>query len=128
MGDSIQTVAEMPQIAATIPRIESDFSAPFLRQRALVDREHHSDVLGVGVIGYGYWGPNVVRNFQAQEHSRVEMVCDQRPEALAKVARAYPGVETLSDVDALIRSPRIDVVAVVTPVWTHFELAMAALQ
>jgi predicted dehydrogenase len=58
----------------------------------------------------------------------VTMVCDTRPEALAKVAKAHPGVEVTTDVMALIRSPQIDIVAVVTPVWTHFELAKAALE
>jgi predicted dehydrogenase len=87
-----------------------------------------SNMLRVGVIGYGYWGPNVVRNFHGQDQSRVTMVCDTRTEALAKVAKAHPGVEVTTDSMALIRSPQIDIVAVVTPVWTHFELAKAALQ
>ena len=86
-----------------------------------------SNVLRVGVIGYGYWGPNIVRNFDLQEHSRVTMVCDSRPEALAKVARAHPRMEVTTDIGEVIRSPHIDVVAVVTPVCSHFELAKAAL-
>ncbi len=86
-----------------------------------------SSMLRVGVIGYGYWGPNVVRNFQAQEHSRVTMVCDTRQEALLKAAKAYSGVEVTSDIRDVIRSSQIDVVAVATPVWTHHELAKAAL-
>ena len=53
--------------------------------------------LSVGVIGYGYWGPNIVRNFHSQEDSQVSMVCDRRPEALAKVAKAYPGMEVTTD-------------------------------
>jgi predicted dehydrogenase len=92
------------------------------------DGEPATDVLGVGVIGYGYWGPNVVRNFQSQAHSRVLMVCDSRREALEKVARSYPQIEFLTDMRAMLRSPRIDVIAVVTPVWTHYELAKAALE
>jgi predicted dehydrogenase len=92
-----------------------------------MDRRSGSDLLRVGVIGYGYWGPNVVRNFHAQEHSRVCMVCDRRPEALHKVARGYPTMELVADQMSLIRSPYLDVIAVVTPVWTHFELAKAAL-
>jgi predicted dehydrogenase len=98
------------------------------RQRPHLDRAHASEVLRVGVIGYGYWGPNVVRNFHGQQHSRVAMVCDQRPEALDKVVRAFPEIEVLSDIGAMLRSPLIDVIAVVTPVWTHFELAKAALE
>jgi predicted dehydrogenase len=86
-----------------------------------------SDVLRVGVVGYGYWGPNIVRNFSAQEHSRVTMVCDRRPEALGRVMKSHPDVEVSSEVMEVVRSPHIDVVAVVTPVWTHYELAKAAL-
>ena len=84
--------------------------------------------LSVGVIGYGYWGPNIVRNFQAQEHSRVSMVCDRRPNALGKVNRLYPEIDTTTDAQEVLCSPDVDVVAVVTPVWTHFELAKAALE
>jgi predicted dehydrogenase len=83
--------------------------------------------LRVGVIGYGYWGPNIVRNFHAQDNSKVTVVCDSRPEALAKVAKAHPSVEVTTDANEVIRSPHIDIVAVVTPVWTHYELAKAAL-
>jgi predicted dehydrogenase len=86
-----------------------------------------ANALRVGVIGYGYWGPNIVRNFDIQEHSRVTVVCDSRPEALAKVAKAHPRMEVTTDVAGVIRSPHIDVVAVVTPVCSHFELAKAAL-
>ncbi len=86
-----------------------------------------ANALRVGVIGYGYWGPNIVRNFDIQEHSRVTVVCDSRPEALAKVAKAHPRMEVTTDVAGVIRSPQIDVVAVVTPVCSHFELAKAAL-
>lgn len=97
------------------------------RQQIFADSRRLPEMLRVGVIGYGYWGPNVVRNFQSQEHSRVSMVCDRRPEAQDKAARAHPEIEVVDDFSSLIRSPSIDVVAVVTPVWTHFELAKAAL-
>lgn len=83
--------------------------------------------LRVGVVGYGYWGPNVVRNFQFQEHSAVTMVCDSRPDARARVTQQYPGVEVTTDAREITRSPNVDVVAVVTPVWTHYELAKDAL-
>ena len=84
--------------------------------------------LSIGVIGYGYWGPNIVRNFHLQKDSQVSVVCDRRSEALAKVARAYPDMEVTSDPMQVIESPDIDIVAVVTPVWTHFDLAKAALE
>ncbi len=86
-----------------------------------------TNALRVGVIGYGYWGPNIVRNFDLQEHSRVTVVCDSRPEALAKVAKAHPRMEVTTDFAGVIRSPHIDVIAVVTPVCSHYELAKAAL-
>jgi predicted dehydrogenase len=85
-------------------------------------------MIRVGVIGYGYWGPNIVRNFNNGDLSRVVMVCDQRPDSLRKVQQSYPQVAVTRDSAELINSPQIDVVAVVTPVWTHFELAKAALQ
>lgn len=92
------------------------------------DRPFPADVLGVGVIGYGYWGPNVVRNFQAQQHSRVVMVCDSRPAAREKALHNYPDIQVHRDYRSLLQSPQVDVVAVVTPVWTHYELARAALE
>src|SRR3974390_2184164 len=82
------------------------------RQRPHLDRAPATEVLRIGVIGYGYWGPNVVRNFHGQKHSRVAMVCDQRPEALDKVVRAHPEIEVMSDMGAMLRSPVIDVVAI----------------
>lgn len=97
-------------------------------QRQQSNGAHRPGTLGVGVVGYGYWGPNVVRNFEAQQFSRVVMVCDQRAEALAKVSRTYPHIEVLNDFNAMLKSPLVDVVAVVTPVWTHYELAKAALE
>ena len=85
-------------------------------------------MIRVGVIGYGYWGPNIVRNFNDGDVSQVVMVCDKSPESLRRVQQAYPQVQTTSDSTAVVTSPQIDVVAVVTPVWTHFELAKAALK
>jgi predicted dehydrogenase len=82
----------------------------------------------VGVIGYGYWGPNIVRNFESLEESHVTMVCDRSASSLRKVKKAFPHIEVSENSCELISSPNVDVVAVVTPVWTHFELAKAALQ
>ena len=85
-------------------------------------------MIRVGVIGYGYWGPNIVRNFNNGDLSRVAMVCDQRLESLRKVQQSLPQIAVTRDSAELINSADIDVVAVVTPVWTHFELAKAALK
>jgi predicted dehydrogenase len=86
------------------------------------------EVLRVGVIGYGYWGPNIVRNLHGQKHLQATMVCDKSAAALARVRKTYPGIETVSDPMDVVRSPEIDAVAVITPVWTHYELAKLALE
>lgn len=85
-------------------------------------------MIRVGVIGYGYWGPNVVRNMVGLEGCKVVAVCDMRPESLKRVNQAHPGLETTTDSNRIIKGADIDAVAIVTPVWTHFELAKAALE
>ena len=85
-------------------------------------------MLKFGVIGYGYWGPNIVRNLQGQKNARTVMVCDQNPVALARARKAHPSIETVSNPLDVLRSPDIDAVAVITPVWTHYELAKMALE
>jgi len=85
-------------------------------------------VIGVGVIGYGYWGPNIVRNFAELATARVTVVCDRLPERLAAVERRYPGARVTTDAAALIADPAVDAVAIATPVQQHFDLAMMALR
>jgi predicted dehydrogenase len=82
----------------------------------------------IGVIGYGYWGPNIVRNLSGLECCELVAICDLSPAALKRASRAYPGVQVSADPSEVLRSPDIDAIAVVTPVWTHFELAKAALE
>jgi predicted dehydrogenase len=81
-----------------------------------------------GVIGYGYWGPNVVRNLASLDDSRVVSIAEMSPAARARAQKAYPGVRITADAADLISSPNIDAVAVITPVWTHYDLAKAALE
>lgn len=81
-----------------------------------------------GVVGYGYWGPNVVRNLDRLASAEVVAVCDKSPAARQKAANAYPDVVVTEDATELTSSPEIDAIAVVTPVWTHYELAKAALE
>jgi predicted dehydrogenase len=83
--------------------------------------------LGVGVIGYGYWGPNLVRNFASSESSRVLAVSDLDATKLAASKRRHPEIATTSNFRELLQNPQIDAVAIATPVHTHFELALAAL-
>jgi predicted dehydrogenase len=81
-----------------------------------------------GVIGYGYWGPNIVRNFHAQENCEVSLVADRNPKCEARLKKAFPSVGFTLDENDVLNSPKIDIVAIVTPVWTHFELAKRALE
>ena len=85
-------------------------------------------MIGVGVIGYGYWGPNLVRNFAEVPGSRVVAVSDLRPGRLALAQSRYPTIEVTTDYRELLSNGRIDAVAIATPVSTHFDLAMQALQ
>src|SRR6266699_995070 len=81
-----------------------------------------------GVIGYGYWGPNVVRNLTSLEGSELMAVCDKSPAARRRMQKAHPGIAVATEASEILASADIDAVAVVTPVWTHYELAKAALE
>lgn len=85
-------------------------------------------MIRVGVIGYGYWGPNIVRNFMSVDGAKVVAVCDLHPNAREKAAKAWPGLAIYDNYDRLIQSPEVDAIAVVTPVYTHYELARKALE
>ena len=84
--------------------------------------------MNFGVIGYGYWGPNVVRNLASLEDSQVAAIAELSPAAQKRAHKAYPGMHITSDAMEVITSPNIDAIAVITPVWTHYELAKAALE
>jgi predicted dehydrogenase len=85
-------------------------------------------VVKFGVVGYGYWGPNVVRNLDQLDGSTVVSVCDKSPTARKRIHKPYPHVKVVSETAELMSSADIDAVAIVTPVWTHYELTKAALQ
>jgi predicted dehydrogenase len=82
----------------------------------------------VAIIGYGYWGPRVARNFHDLSGCELSVVCDQNSESLRRACNAYPGISVTSDVEDVMSSPKVDAVAVITPVWTHFDLAKRALE
>ena len=84
--------------------------------------------MNFGVIGYGYWGPNVVRNLASLEGSQVLAIAEMSEAARKRAQKAYPGVRVTADASELVASREIDAVAVITPVWTHYELAKAALE
>jgi len=85
-------------------------------------------VITIGVIGYGYWGPNLVRNFSEAAGARVVFVTDLHPARLSQAAARYPAIKVSTDYRDLINDTSVDAVAVATPVSSHFELAMAALR
>jgi predicted dehydrogenase len=84
--------------------------------------------MNFGVIGYGYWGPNIVRNLMSLDGSEVRAIAEISPAAQARARKAHPGVHVTPSATEVITSPEIDAVAIVSPVWTHYELSKAALQ
>lgn len=85
-------------------------------------------MIKVGVIGYGYWGPNLVRNFMEAPGSTVVSVCDLRTERLSLVRKRYPSVNVTNSCQGLFADGAIDAIVIASPVSTHFELATAALK
>ena len=81
----------------------------------------------VGVIGCGYWGPNLLRNFAETEAAELRWICDADEPRLAAMGRRYPAARTTNDYQKLLSDPNLDAIAVVTPVATHFQIARAAL-
>lgn len=94
----------------------------------IIARELSDSTVKFGVIGYGYWGPNVVRNLDQLEGAKVLAVCDKSTAAQKRLNKAHPQIEVSSDPAEFMSSSKIDAIAVVTPVWTHYELAKAALE
>jgi predicted dehydrogenase len=85
-------------------------------------------MIGVGVIGYGYWGPNLARNFFSAPGARVVAVSDLREDRLAEIGKRYPTVAVTTDYRELLSNPSVDAVAIATPVSTHFDLALESLR
>jgi predicted dehydrogenase len=93
-----------------------------------VNNNQNSSTLQIGVIGYGYWGPNVVRNFYNAPNATVAAVCDLNPKSLQRVRRTYPAMVVTTDADDILTNANIDAVAIVTPISHHFSLAKKALE
>ncbi|OPZ20867.1 MAG: Glucose--fructose oxidoreductase precursor [candidate division BRC1 bacterium ADurb.BinA364] len=87
-----------------------------------------SSALGVAVIGCGYWGPNLVRNFNAAAGGAARLVCDRDRSRLAHMRSLYPGLDAAEDAQAAFDRADIDAVAIATPAGTHFVLAERALR
>lgn len=111
------------------------FSGSFGCQSGNEKLETHSSLatfaenfmIQVGIIGYGYWGPNLVRNFFGQKNCIVKVVADSRPNRLDLLSQSYPSIKTVKDANDIFNDPEIDAVVIATPVFTHFELANKAL-
>lgn len=84
--------------------------------------------MNFGVIGYGYWGPNIVRNLSSLDRARVHTIADADSSARSRANKAYPEVNVTANAMDVLASPEIDAVAIVSPVWTHFDMAKAALE
>lgn len=85
-------------------------------------------MVNIAVVGCGYWGPNLVRNFSSISECKMKKVCDTDVERLTYIKRLYWEVETVSEFEQVVGAPEIDAVAVATPVRFHFEMAMKSLQ
>ena len=85
-------------------------------------------MIRVGIIGYGYWGPRIARNFYELKDCKVSVICDENTDRLRRAAIAFPGVTTTNNASEVTLSADIDAVAIITPVWTHFGLAKEALE
>src|SRR3712207_5197019 len=85
-------------------------------------------MVNVGIIGYGYWGPNLVRNFFSAKDCCVKSVADARPERLQQLEKVFPSIRGVRNAEEIIYDPNIDAVIIATPVFTHFTLAKKALE
>jgi predicted dehydrogenase len=85
-------------------------------------------MIRLGVVGYGYWGPRIVRNFHGIKGAEIAVICDKSAISLQRAGHDYPHIRVTDDFCEVITSADIDAVVVVTPVWTHYALAKAALE
>jgi predicted dehydrogenase len=83
---------------------------------------------GIAIIGYGYWGPNLVRNFSAVPGSKVEWVIDLRTERLDIIKKQYPNIRTSSNYDDALNDPNVSAIVIATPVQYHYPMAKKALE
>ena len=85
-------------------------------------------MIKIGLIGYGYWGPNLARNFNNNPDFELSAICDFSSDRLEAAAKLYPQAALLKDPEDLFKDNGVDAIAVATPVSTHFDLANRALQ
>ena len=85
-------------------------------------------MIGIGIIGFGYWGPNLARAVSESGVARVEMIADGADKARERAGLRYQSSRIVAEPSEIFRDPAVDAVVIATPVHTHFELAMAALK
>src|SRR5687768_13754085 len=85
-------------------------------------------MIGIAVIGYGYWGPNLARNFAETEGAAITMVCDADQRRLALAQKRFPALICATDFEDALNNPDVKAVAIATPVHTHYELAKRAIK
>ncbi len=101
------------------------FRRPARRQRWHSNGDHER--VSVGLVGLGYWGPNILRVLSDLEDVDLCWICDQRPDRLERMARRYPGAMPTNEFGDLLDDPELDAILIVTPVGTHADLAAASL-
>lgn len=85
-------------------------------------------MVNIAIIGYGYWGPNLVRNFSSTDNCKIHTVAELRQERRQVLNKTFPSIQTVANIDDAIHNPQIDAIVVATPVFTHFEIAKKALE
>ena len=85
-------------------------------------------MINIGIIGYGYWGPNIVRNFNNIEGANVISICDSNQDAMNRARKSYPHINLTNESNDILNSTEVDAVAIITPVSTHFQLAKRAIK
>ena len=85
-------------------------------------------MFNVGLVGYGYWGPNLARNFDGNKDCKLTRIADMSDKRRTLAASAFPHTDVVEDAEAVVAAKDIDLVVIATPVFTHFELAKAALE
>jgi predicted dehydrogenase len=84
-------------------------------------------MIKIGIIGYGYWGPNLVRNFSNQKDGVVTVIAESRIDRHNQIAKLYPSISIVNDALDLIQDVNVDAVVIATPVFSHYKLAKIAL-
>jgi predicted dehydrogenase len=108
--------------------MKTTFARTTTRRTRAAARSAASSTIGVAVVGCGYWGPNLIRNFANCSVTDVVMVCDRDQSRWKRVGAMCPGARFTTDLEKVLANPAVDAVAIATPVHTHGEFALAALE